>query len=862
MGVFERTRIGATIDAGTRGRLTTVVAPAGYGKSVAVAHWRLTAGDRPVAWIDLDGADDDGVHLTRSLVAGLAAAHPDLAAGVDLIDVEGSSLGGDTIEQLVDDLALVPDVVVVLDNFESIRSRGLIADLATLIERAPRTAHFVVISRSDPGIGLGRLRVDGDVTEVRAGDLAMTEAEAASLLSGTAGVSLDGATLTSLVVRTSGWPAALRLAALSLRHVDDATAFVDRFSGNDRPVADYLTEEVLSTCTAHERRFLIETSILDRFNGELCDVVTEMAGGGATLRALERNGMLLLPLDGPGEWFRYHPLLRDLLRTELEVGDPPRHRELLRRAAHWHLSGDDLPTATTYLVAAQAWDELLEAARIHGRTCFERGMTTMLRSRVDAIPEQVRLGSPHAVLTRATLRVLSGQARLAEEDLIRLEEMHRLTDWEQTIVDVERSAMVAWHLPPERALHAGERALARIPALARTPEDAVDVLGITSLPSLEAITLVSMGRAAHYLGHVERSRELLVRAAERSEGTYWAWYLHSLGARAIVEALSGHLTTAGGLAARVVVIATELGMEAHPATAEAHLAVAIVRREQDALGDAAFALQRALGLIRANHRWPLLSLHAAESAWLAVASGDPIEPAPPTTTDVGDGPPLTHPAFAGRMVGALIRSHLMRGDITRAELVMAEHGTVRSSDGALAAVAIEVARRNPVQAGVLLDGLPDSVDGPREAVERLAWQAATAELEGDRRAALNHISAAVDAAEGEDLRRPLLDAGPDVLRLLRARYSASPGQFLRSLIEREPVGPTVRADVAELVEQLTDREMAVLRYLPTRLSNTEIAERLYVSVNTVKTHLKHVYRKLGADNRSSAIERAEALGLL
>lgn len=863
--VFERPRLVELLAAGTQGRVTTVVAPAGYGKSVAVAQWRERASDRPVAWIDLRAIDDDGVRFARALELELVAALGDAAPRLDLVDSGGHSLGVDLVEVLVDDLTLVPDVVVVLDNFEAITGPALLADVAALIDRAPPSLHVVVISRSDPAIGTSRLRLRGELIEIRRESLAMDADEAALLLSQTARVELAPATLDLLVERTSGWPAALQLAALSLRTADDPAAFVERFSGDDQFVAEYLTDEVLRACSPVERRFLTETSVLRRINGALGDAVLASTGTRAMLRALERSGMLLVRDEGPGDWYHYHPLLHELLRTELEVGDPPRHRELLLRAAAWHRDvDDDLEAASAYLVAARAWDELLAMSQVHGRACFERGMTTMLRSRIDAIPEQVRATSTLAVLTSAALHVLCGQTRVAEDELGQLEHDRTLTTWERAISATTRAAMVAWHLEPRQALDAGRRALQLVADIG-PDDDPVDVLGITSLPSLEAIALVAMGRAAHYLGRDEEARELLVRATEQSQGSYLPWYLHSLGVRSTLEAMSGDLRTATDLAARVVAVASESGLASHPATGEAQLALAIVRREQDSLAEASYALDAAIGLVRSNHRWPLMRLHAAELASLGVASGDRSAVSRLFDDGTPDASGERRP-YAGRLLAVAMRGLVAAGDPQGAAALADARADLRGSEEVhLAELAVAVTCDDRERARRLVEELEGSTR-LRTAVECRLWHAVLDDRAGARDRAFERCSEAVELASEQGLRRVFLDAGPEVLALVRAHHEHAPTAFVRSILDRDlgrdldgrPASPRV----AGLVEQLTDREMAVLHYLPTRLSNAEIAARLYVSINTVKTHLKHVYRKLDVDSRDGAIDRAVSLGLL
>ena len=854
---LDRPRLVDRIDAGTRGRVTLVVAPAGYGKSVAVGQWRSAATDRTVAWVDLRRHDDDAVSLARSMWSALESALPEdlldtLSSAFDLIDIGGRSLGGEFVERLVRDLALVPDLVLVFDNVEVLHRRDLIHDLGSIVTSAPPNVHFVVISRSDPGIPLSRLRLAGDLTEIRLDALGMTVDEAADLLEQSAHMSLDGRLLDKIHARTAGWPAALQLAAITLRDAADPEAFVDRFSGDTRHVSDYLTEEVLAGCGEDERRFLLETSVLERMNPSLCDAVTGGHGADAMLEQLERSGMLVSRLDGPGRWYRYHPLLSDLLRTELEHVDPARHREVLLRASAWHQERGDITAAMHDLVRARAWDDLLEITRLYGRDIFQQGVITSARDAVDSMPTSVRLASAHAMLTRAVLHLLTGQAETAHEELTRLEQLHTPGPWEQTIVDVVRSAMVAWHLPADRAAAAGRRALDRLASLpADTPQ--LDVLGLTSRPLLEIVALISLARASHYQGFDDQARAYLTRAADLSEGVFVPWYLHSLGAHALVEALAGNLCEASDLAGRVIAAAAAAGIDSHPATAEARLAIAVVRREHDELDDASFALDEAHALIRVNHRGSLQSLRLAEVAWQQVARGGV------RSSDLA--PPVAVPVFAARLVAGIARQRLAARDVEGAAFTLAAHDGLRTFDIDIAEVAVAVARRQLDTAARLLESL-DVSSGQRAVVEVTIWRAVIDDLGGDRPSALRRIGVAAVAAERDRLHRCFLDAGPDARRLVQLSFDAGPTPFLRSLVERRISGSTPAEGLPELVEQLTDRELAVLRHLPTRLSNVEIAQRLYVSLNTIKTHVKHIYRKLGVENRAAAVEQAERRGLL
>lgn len=857
--VVDRHRLIERIEQGSRRRVTTVVAPAGYGKSVAIGRWIERSPQRTIAFLDLERDDGDAVRFGQLLAGALVDACGDLDDGAaTLVDLRGEELGGDFLDRVVADLEIVGDVVIVLDNFESIRNDGLLADIAALVERAPASTHFVVASRSDPAIGLSRLRLAGELTEVRIDDLRMDADETAELLERAAGVTLTPISLDLLVGRTEGWPAAIQLAALSMRDRDDPATFVATFSGDDREIADYLTDEVLATLGADERRFLVETSVLEHVNGELCDDVTDRSDSQAMLNALERSGMLMVRLDRPGSWYRYHPLLRELLRAELALTNPQRRGELLRRAAAWHAARDQPVEASGYLVDARAWHELLELCRVHGRRCYELGHATTLRDRLLRVPEHVRLASPDAVLTTAILQVMTGHVLAADDELTRLTERGELSLPEQAVVEVLRSAMVSWQMPPERTVQTGPGALALIAEM-RSRGEQIDLLGVTAPGSLEVLTLQALGRACHYLGRFDKARAHLGDAMDRSEGVF-LWLLHGLGTRALLEATTAHLREAEHLAARLFEFATEHRRLGHPAMAEGNLAVAAISRAQDRLDDAAFALAQALPMIRANHRWNVLGLHSVEAALLAFAEqryADGVDVVRECSTD---GRPPPTPWIQARLAAAESRCHLASGDVVQARRTLAAHRGLRTVEVLEAEIAIAVRSRDLAAARRLLDE-ERSIAAP-DRVELLAWSAVVADAGGRRSTGRDLMVAAVALAEPEDLRRPLLDIGADAWRLLRDQHQVAPTSFLRSILDRQASTPAVPGIVGGGVERLSQRELVMLRYLPTRLTNVEIGERLYISTNTVKTHLKHIYRKLEVTNRSEAIERAEALGLL
>src|SRR6266705_2056549 len=338
-GFVPRARLVEALDEGLARGLVLVCAPAGSGKTALLADW-ARGGGRPVAWLGLDGGDNDPARFWRYVVAALDRARPGLAERVGpLLGPPPPRSFEGLVTALINELAADPgpdEVVLVLDDYHLVDSGPVHESVAFLLENLPPGLHVVVSSRSDPPLPLARLRARGQLAELRAAELRFTPEEAAALLGETAGPGLPTAAAEALVARTEGWAAGLQLAGLSLRGHADAAGFVAAFSGSHRFVLDYLADEVLDGQTGQVRAFLLETSVLERLSGELCDAVTGRAGGQAMLADIERAGLFVVPLDEVRGWWRYHHLFADLLRARLQAERPGRGVALHAAAAAWH----------------------------------------------------------------------------------------------------------------------------------------------------------------------------------------------------------------------------------------------------------------------------------------------------------------------------------------------------------------------------------------------------------------------------------------------------------------------------------------------------------------------------------------------
>jgi LuxR family transcriptional regulator, maltose regulon positive regulatory protein len=336
-GFLVRPRLLQRLTEGTAGALTLVCAPAGFGKTSLLGDWARRS-RQPVAWLSLDGGDSDPTRFWRYVAAALDQLRPGVGQRVEALFQGGQPPLEAVLTVLVNELVQGSEaVVLVLDDYHLIEGPAVHQSLELLLERLPSQLRLVLASRADPPLPLARLRAGGQLTELREADLRFTREEAAELLRTAVGTELSEAAVTALGDQTEGWVAGLQLAALSLKGQDDVGAFVEGFSGGHRYVLDYLTEEVLDRQPQKLRAFLLETSILERLSGPLCDAVTGRSDSQELLEQAERANLFLHPLDEVRGWWRYHHLFADLLRARLQQEQPPdRVEELHRAAAAWH----------------------------------------------------------------------------------------------------------------------------------------------------------------------------------------------------------------------------------------------------------------------------------------------------------------------------------------------------------------------------------------------------------------------------------------------------------------------------------------------------------------------------------------------
>jgi len=856
-----RPRLLRRLDAAARGKLTLVVAPRGYGKSVLLDQWASTRQDL-TALLSLEGvaAPRELASLLVEPLAGLDAALIDL----QLFSYETGerSLGKEFLGRLVDVYDSLPHAVLVIDCLDGLQSLALREEMLAFFAQTGPQVHFVVALRSaraERQVARDD-RIRDEVAYIREVDLTFDRDEARDLLRIESRRRLDDADVETLVSRSEGWPIGLHLAALSLRAAADVPAWVDAFGGADEYVGSYFTDVMMPEYSAATQRFLLTTCVLDYLTASLCDAVTGTNDGAQMLHLLAEQSVLRRRTDGGNEVFVHRRLFGEYLRHQLCAAEPDTEQRVLCRAADWYVEHDDFEQAVRYLIAARQWERVLDAVAGLGRAMHEQGRPAVALAWLEAVPESIRTGRSAVTLQHAVLRDMARDTLGAEEILRRLGESQSLPPGFRAVADVLRASWVETHISPDAAVDAADTALGLLDSL--RADELPDVFGLTSHGSLRVIASLSRARAIWYRGDVTAARAEMEHLLENGD-LYPTWHINALGTLALLESWTGPIGRAEQHATYAFRIAAESRRpDTHPALVHAYLAMSHVlllrndlRRVEPELGEAFEAAVR-------TRRYSVpLAIHAVERAHFELASSRP-RAALESLRETNTWQPVLPPLIAARRRAMTARALLGLGEAALAERALDLEATDSTIEVVMSAVQLALARHDIVSARRLLAEWPDDGESWSELNYILA-QALTDDADGNRRDALAAVEQVVAAAEPEGHVLLFVDAGPGMQRLLRALFRSRPTSYLRQLVRPEQAAPPrAGTRVGDLVAPLSERELVVLRYLTSRMTHAEIAAQLFVSLNTVKSHVRSIYSKLGAHGRRDAIDRAEALGLV
>ncbi len=885
-----RPRLVERLSAASRSALTVLSAPAGFGKTSLLTEWLSTVSEEVFspAWLSLDLRDNEPALFWTYLVRALQTAVDGLGGrAIPLLPPCSPSVEA-ALGALLNELdALTTDVVLVLDDYHLIEAPEVHDGMRFLVEHQPPHLHLVVSTRADPPLPLARMRARGQLLEVRAADLRFTLGESAAYLNGPMALGLSECDVAILEGRTEGWIAALQLAALSVQGREDASAFIAGFAGDDRYVVDYLAEEVLARQPTDVRDFLLTTSLLERLSGPLCDAVTGRAGGKGTLAALERANLFLVPLDDKRQWYRYHHLFAEVLQAHLleERGDE-QVTELHQRASAWFAANGDASRAISHALDGGDHSRAAEL--------MELAMPVMRRERREAeLARWVRALPDEVVRARPVLGIafVGALAQASKFDTV----CQRLSEIEHAV----RADRGRWakQPPPELIV--------------------VDEVGYRSVPAS-----IEMYRAALALArcdlrgtvmHAQQALSLappdddLTRAAAGALGGLASWTTgnladaHAAYTQTVVGLTSvGFLTDVLGCCIALGDIrraqgqlddamrtyqsgldlaAPKPGTEPLRGTADMHVAMAGVLLERDDLPAAAehLAVSQRLGepngLPQNPYRWRIVTARLQEAHGDLDAALELLDEA--ERVYAGDYSPNVRPVPAVRARLRLRRGELNHAEawarerqlsateklsylreyehLTLARLLLARHHAERD----------ETAPEHAVN--LLARLLPAAEEGARggSVIEILVLQALAHHARRDVPAALGALHRAVTLAEPEGYVRVFAEEGPPMAALLKALIKQSTaGGYVRRLLAGTTRSDTRAATAPNLVGPLSDRELDVLRLLGTDLDGPHIARELFVSLNTLRTHTKNVYAKLGVTSRRAAVRQAQQLNLL
>ena len=865
-GFVHRRRLAEQLTAGSAHPMTLISAGPGYGKTLTVASWaRSGVAPGRVAWLTVDATDND-LQVFWTDVLGALSVSGAVPPGSPLSEVApAAGFGAQEAGLVRAGLAGLPGVVtLVLDDFHRVGDATVLESFGQLLERQPPQLRLVLSTRVDPALRLHRMRVTGDVSDIRAADLAFIPDEATELFRAN-GVRLSDAQLRGLLNRTRGWAAGLRMALMCLDPTD-IDASLSRFTGSNPLVAEYLVEEVVDRLPTADRQFLLSTCVTDQICGCLANELTGRRDGQRILERLTEQHALVVGLAGRNDWFTVHPLLRDMLRHRLALEQPDAVDDLLLRASRWFAAQGDPIQAIRYASRAQAWNEV-------GRlTAF-------------AMPQ---LLTPNAAALVAALAPAAARSRVAPTTGTLLASaighFHR-HDYESMSRDTADAADLMDGVPPEdrpaaemvtavlKMVHTRVRHPARIERAAGDLLDLVDRTARRDLPTTEHYRVIAtnnIGVGQLWSGRLGESDQTLhwVHARSKEMGLGLV-ELSTQAHLAVLDVIHGRLRAALRATVAAQDVARRKGWSSEPQALGLYAASAMTHLQSAQLDVAQEQIDAGLTVSNAGSDVACRLLLAIAGVGVAAAGGDTdtVRLAAGRLDSIrahaGDLPPF----LALWCTVARADAHLAQGEPDAAIAAIGAAPTHGGYPAALARVALAKARvmlHQPEDALAVLAPLTARTGPyPGPAVEALVLTAMAADTMRRDTAAITAITGAVDIAADIGMDGPFRAAGPRITALLsRHRHIiARHLDFTAPLIAgHDGDGRSVRSTPP--VEALTERENAVLHYLPTMFKSAEIAADLFITVNTVKSHQQSLYRKLGVNTRRDAVDRARELNLL
>jgi len=903
-GLLARQRLLHSLFGAPQTKLILVSAPAGSGKTTLLSAWAASC-DQSVAWLSLDEGDNDPVRFLTYVIAACQRVAPEIgqstlemlqAAPTPAVDLT-HALGPDTpsyeqpLATLVHDLLQRSETLwLVLDDYHLIQSETVHQIIRFLLDHQPAQIKLIISTRQEPPLHLPRLRARDQVVEIGKRELSFTLAEAAAFFGQTAGLHLPAEAVAVLETRTEGWIAGLQLAALSLKNAENIEAFIHTFAGDNRQVMDYLTDEVFRHQPAELRDFLLQTAILNRLSGPLCDAVLgdrrPPETSQSVLEQLETAQLFLVPLDNRREWFRYHHLFQDFLRARLQKEFPQRMTGLHLRASQWFEEAGDIDTAVEHTLTASDKPRTIYLLEQYGGRLLNGNRLVTLLNWLQRVPSQDLQANAYLCAGCSWVYILSGQIKQAE-DFMRAAKAALATYQPHYIASEGRIVTgeeIQADLAAVRAFYA--RIRGDVAGTITYSRQALEGLPAADHSSRGAVTL-NLGLLQMGQGNLDTARDLFAEAAEIALRTDENRYVAAtaLNFHGSILKYQGALDKAADCYRQLITIETDLSNRAvdisdtdtsipdTSAAAMGHLGLAEIHFQRNQLAEATQHLTQAL---QAPHPASdvLIGGYLLHTQ-LSLLAGDLLQAE--SWLDQADAIGQEGLDDLRRSERIAVRGayYLARGDIPAAARLVTESGLPIASPMDVGSIALHrlpeyglaarvwIAQGHSDRALSLLEATVAAATAKRNMVQMLEatlLQAAAHRQQRNISQALQSLARALDLAEPEGYVQPFLSAGEPVEKLLRQAVA----QDIRTAYAQKVLSAfrSPARERASMVEPLTERERQILRLLAVGLSSTEIAGELVIAVSTVRSYIKVLYRKLDVHGRDQAIDKGRHMGLI
>ena len=856
---------------GSHSKLTLISAPTGYGKTTLLCQWLSTC-SFPIAWLTVDNADNDPARFLSYLIAALQRIEPDLGRGAfDVLQTSGVVSAGTrspielALTLLLNDLTSGSrPLILVLDDYHLIENTRIHHLVTYLLDNQPEQLHLVIATRVDPPLPVSRLRAQAQLVEVRVDDLCFTSDESFLFYNDVMGLSLSTEQVAVLERRTEGWIAGLQLAALSMREHEDIIGFIEAFTGSNRFILDYLTEEVFNRQTSEVRAFLLKTAILDHLNAPLCNVITRRDDSQEILELLDEMNLFIVPLDDERKWYRYHHLFSDLLQQRLQREYPELVPALHQQASIWYEENGFVLNAVSHALNAGEYECTADLIEKSGWSVLMRGELATLLGWLEYLPDELLRSRPHLVFFNIWALAYSGALEEVEQKL-------QNVDLQSVRGEV---ATVRAHIAAVRGDITQAVAFAH-EASERLPAQNVFLRGVVAQ---------TLGLAYHWSGNPRAASQELSKAIQLSQEANEPFLTMTAMAflgRALE--IQGELHQAVHTYQQMLELVDQLGRRPVPFAGMAYVGIAGSLYEWNDLdGAKAYAIKG----INLSEQGGFIPYQLAGSIILArvyLACGD-LPGAQEIIAQVGYLEQKCDYAYVLAILSELRAELWLEQGKMSAALQWAKHHPL--SQTGKPSLALEVEQITAVR--VLLahhEQLPRaSANQIAKWLKYLEWllpearitervgsvirllvlQAKALQIQGDHEAAVAKLGEALSFAEPEGYMRVFIDEGAIIEELLRRAGSRGIAPRLVAelitAIQNSPHHENIETQA--LIDPLSKRELEVLQLLAEGLSNSAIADTFVITVGTVKAHTASIYRKMNVNSRMQAVARARELKLL